>query len=417
MTDQLVEQIERLRHQLATLDTELQVLASAQPAADRARRFDAFDERYIVLQHLKRLEEELAEDYSGDEICLLCGDAVPLAEHLSSMERSRRELQHRLDLADDEAPEVQAIDDGIQVVLIDPLSLQEVASARAWLEGLRTVADIRGVVPLHSSLLPLELRQVANQQADPDSFVEELPDETPIDHDALLAAMREHERLPPSTPGAYALYDETYNWLPEEVEGLATQDSAGPVGGDLAWIVWVRPAAVRAIRILRGHGFRVLTPGVAEGWTPAGATGRHLRSNRSRPVAWLVAPDGARKKIGYAQIGFLTDLVLHGPHRSVTAWVRHHLGRDHGYRREDVWRYVQAGMAVIENPNPGRDRRGRLRSRGRVHAPQHTTALVHWWLGRIDTPEVVAVAQAGWALLPGSHPDASGRPALGIASP
>jgi hypothetical protein len=137
-------------------------------------------------------------------------------------------------------------------------------------------------------------------------------------------------------------------------------------------------------------------------------------SERNRPVAWVIAPSGARTKIGPSQIGYLIDLVVHGPHLSVTAWVRHHLGYDHGYRREDVWRYVRSGMAQVEEPSPIRDRHGRPRSYGPVSAPPHTAALVHWWLGRLDVPDLGEAVAAGWVFVPGTHSSASGRTTLGM---
>lgn len=120
-------------------------------------------------------------------------------------------------------------------------------------------------------------------------------------------------------------------------------------------------------------------------------------------LAYLESPDGHITEIGPTEIGYLETLVRDGPFSSVTAWVRAHLGRDHGYRREDVWRYVQAGMATVAG-YPRSDR-GRPATYGRVEAPIHTRAVVAWYRGLDDAALTECIGQ-GWQIRPGTAPEA-----------
>jgi Arc/MetJ-type ribon-helix-helix transcriptional regulator len=130
-------------------------------------------------------------------------------------------------------------------------------------------------------------------------------------------------------------------------------------------------------------------------------------SKGARKVAYLHAPDGRVLQVGATEVRYLETLVRDGPFGSVSAWVRAHLGRDHGYRREDVWRYVDAGLAVVERPRPEGSDRQRGASYGRVEAPLQTVALVAWYDGRKDDSSLAAAIDAGWRFRPGSHPSSS----------
>lgn len=120
-------------------------------------------------------------------------------------------------------------------------------------------------------------------------------------------------------------------------------------------------------------------------------------------LAYLETPEGHIIKIGPTEIGYLETLVRDGPFPSVTAWVRAHLGRDHGYRREDVWRYVDAGMATVAKRR--RPTRGRPATYGPVEAPMHTRAVVAWYRGE-DDPALADCIEQGWKIRPGSAAEA-----------
>ena len=126
-----------------------------------------------------------------------------------------------------------------------------------------------------------------------------------------------------------------------------------------------------------------------------------------RKLAYLDTPDGETLEVGPVEIGYLETLVRDGPFPSVTAWVRAHIGRDHGYRREDVWRYVTKGMARVDNPPSAPGGRPPGGSYGQVQATQHTRAIVAWYRGE-DDPALHACLEAGWTIRPGSAQEASG---------
>lgn len=134
----------------------------------------------------------------------------------------------------------------------------------------------------------------------------------------------------------------------------------------------------------------------------------------TQQIAYVDAPDGRTIQVGPSEIEFLQTLVDAGPFPSVTAWVRAHLGRDHGYRREDAWRYVEAGMAETEVDREGRNRRGEgPATYGQVHAPLHTKAVVAWFREQDENPNLRKAIDEGWTIRPGSHPLAPDRTAPG----